>query len=106
MDLQQAMITGLEVHQQTRCAYRLNDNTEFSGPWAEAVPWIEEVWLPRVCETGLKYLAHIARPGSFGETAGEVLSIGKAASFLEIRLFTNRKDALQWLQAKQLSNTQ
>lgn len=100
-DLRNAVIAGLQVHEQTHCAYRLNDNTAFSGPWAESVAWLEAEWLPRAYESGIRYLAHIARPGSFGETAGEAMTKGKIGSSIEVGLFTSRADALVWLQSKQ-----
>jgi hypothetical protein len=103
-DLRKALFAGLEVHEHTRCAYRLNDNTEFSGPWADSVAWLEEEWLPRAYESGIRYLAHVARPGSFGEVAGEAMKTGKIGSSIEVRLFTNKADALDWLKAKQQSS--
>ncbi|RDV11490.1 hypothetical protein DXT99_24465 [Pontibacter diazotrophicus] len=100
-DLKQAIIAGLEVHERTKCAYRLNDNSDFSGPWADSVAWIEEEWLPRAYASGIRYLAHVARPGSFGESAGEAMLWGKIGSQIKVQLFESRADAVDWLQAKQ-----
>ncbi|WP_162052168.1 hypothetical protein [Pontibacter pamirensis] len=103
-DLKQAIIAGLEVHERTSCAYRLNDNTDFSGPWADSVTWIAEEWLPRAYASGIRYLAHIARPGSFGESAGEAVLSSKISSQIEVGLFTSRAVAIDWLLAKQREN--
>ncbi|WP_299822439.1 hypothetical protein [uncultured Pontibacter sp.] len=100
-DLGKALIAGLEMHEHTHCAYRLNDNTNFSGPWAESVAWLEQVWLPRAYEAGIRYLAHVARPNSFGETAGEVMMMGKIGATIEVRIFQDKAGALNWLKAKQ-----
>ncbi|GHA68753.1 STAS/SEC14 domain-containing protein [Pontibacter akesuensis] len=100
-DLRNAIIAGLEVHENTKCAFRLNDNTEFTGPWADSVKWIEEEWLPRAYKSGIRYLAHVARPNSFGEAAGEAMLLGKIGAAIEVKLFDNREDALQWLKKKQ-----
>lgn len=100
-DLRRAVVAGLEVHEHTHCAYRLNDNTEFSGPWANSVKWLEEEWLPRAYNSGIRYLAHVARPGSFGEEAGSAMTKGKIGASIEVRLFTNKEDALHWLTSKQ-----
>ena len=101
LDLQKALVAGLELHEQTRCPYRLNDNTAFSGPWADAVEWLGEVWLPRAYSAGVRYLAHIARPNSFGEAAGEALQMGKIGATIEVKLFSAKDEAMQWLKSKQ-----
>lgn len=103
-DLKQAVIAGLEVHETTRCPYRLNDNTNFSAPWADAVAWLEEEWLPRAYEAGIRYLAHVARPDSFGSAAGKAMIMGKIGSLIEVRFFTDRLDALEWLKEKQIAD--
>ena len=100
-DLKKAVIAGLQLHEQTRCPFRLNNNTEFTGPWADAVSWLEEEWLPRAYKSGIRYLAHVARPSSFGEAAGEALQVGKIGSTIEVKMFNNIEDALQWLKSKQ-----
>lgn len=102
-DLKKALVVGLQLHEETRCAYRLNDNTLFSGPWEDAVGWLEEEWLPRAYKAGIRYLAHVARPNSFGEAAGEALQLSKIGAAIEVRLFTDKAEALAWLQTKQKS---
>jgi hypothetical protein len=100
-DFKNAIVAGLELHERTRCAYRLNDNTDFSGPWAGSVAWITEEWLPRAYKAGIRYLAHIARPGSFGEIAGEAMLQGKIGAQIEVALFSDKLRAIDWLHAKQ-----
>lgn len=100
-DLRNAIVAGLEVHENTKCAFRLNDNTEFTGPWADSVTWIEEEWLPRAYKSGIRYLAHVARPSSFGEAAGEAMLLGKIGAAIKVRLFDNRGNALSWLKEMQ-----
>lgn len=100
-DLKHAVVAGLEIHEQTHCAYRLNDNIEFSSPWADSLSWIEEEWLPRAYRSGIRYLAHVARASSFGEEAGESMILGKIGATIEVRIFTSREEALAWLTSKQ-----
>jgi hypothetical protein len=100
-DLRNAVVAGLELHERTRCAYRLNDNTGFSGPWADSVAWLEEEWLPRAYAAGIRYLAHVARPGSFGEQAGQTMLRGKIGAQVEVALFSDRSSAVEWLMQKQ-----
>ncbi|WP_347157286.1 hypothetical protein [Pontibacter chitinilyticus] len=100
-DLKNALVIGLQVHEESHCAYRLNDNTNFFGPWADAVPWLEKEWLPRAYAAGIRYLAHVARPDSFGESAGERLLKGKIGTSIQVKLFNKVEEALSWLKAKQ-----
>ena len=100
-NLKDALVVGLGVHERTRCAYRLNDNTAFSGPWAHAVPWLEEEWMPRAYAAGLRCLAHVARLGSFGEQAGEALLQGQIGAQIQVAIFSSREDAWAWLGAQQ-----
>ncbi|MFD2246365.1 hypothetical protein [Pontibacter ruber] len=100
-DLKHAVVAGLQLHEDTHCPYRLNDNTNFFGHWAEAVAWLEEEWLPRAHKSGIRYLAHVAHPRSFGELAGEEMLKGKIGANIQVCLFTDREQALSWLKAKQ-----
>lgn len=100
-DLKVACELGLEILEKTGCAYKLNDNSVLTGPWSQAVGWLEEEWLPRAMNAGLKYLAHVANKHSYGETAGEVMHISKIGRQLEYRMFFFREEAIAWLQACQ-----
>ncbi|AMM51456.1 hypothetical protein TH61_10105 [Rufibacter sp. DG15C] len=100
-DLRVACGMGLELLEKTRCAFKLNDNSHQSGPWSQAVEWLEEEWLPRAMQAGLKYLAHVANKHSYGETAGDVMHISKIGKQLQYRMFFFREDALAWLKACQ-----
>ena len=100
-NLQDPLLVGLRVHERTRCAYRLNDNTAFSGPWAHAVPWLEQEWLPRAHAAGVRCLAHVARSGAFGEQAGEALLQDQIGAQIRVAVFGSRADALAWLGAQQ-----
>ena len=101
-DLKHAVNAGLEVHEKNNCPFRLNDNTDFSGPWTDAVSWLEHEWLPRAYKAGIRYLAHVARASSFGEEAGEALLSSRIGSSIEVRLFTDKEAAMNWLKAKQI----
>ncbi|MCC9167750.1 hypothetical protein [Pontibacter harenae] len=53
----------------------------------------------------MRFLAHVARPSSFGEAAGEAMLIGNIGKAIEVCLFYNRDEAIDWLKSKQ-SHTQ
>ncbi|QCR23698.1 hypothetical protein [Pontibacter sp. SGAir0037] len=100
-DLKKACEIGLEVLEATHCPFKLNDNTQLSGPWSESVKWLEHEWLPKAMQAGVRFLAHVAMPDSFGEEAGEVMRISKIGQELQYKVFSSREDALVWLKACQ-----
>ncbi|MGV3538751.1 MAG: hypothetical protein ACO1OQ_03015 [Rufibacter sp.] len=105
-DLKTACEVGLEVLEKTNCAYKLNDNSELSGPWTDAVHWLEKVWLPRAMQAGLRYLAHVANQHSYGEEAGQVMHISKIGQSLEYCMFYSRQEAMAWLKKCQGKNVE
>ncbi len=103
-DLKKACEIGLELTQQVKCPYKLNDNTLFTGPWDTAVAWLEKEWLPRAVAAGVRYIAHIAPPDSFGEAAGEVMQLSLIGKQLLVRIFSSRAEGIAWLQSCQQAN--
>ncbi|RDC66362.1 hypothetical protein [Adhaeribacter pallidiroseus] len=103
-DLKKACQLGLELTQQVKCPYKLNDNALFTGPWESAVPWLKKEWLPKAVEAGVRYLAHVALPDSFGEQAGEVMQVSLIGQLLQVRIFTSREAGLIWLKSCQQVN--
>ncbi|TXK38156.1 hypothetical protein FVR03_14325 [Pontibacter qinzhouensis] len=100
-DIRTACSVGLELLRETGCRYKLNDNTNLRGPWSEMVEWLEQAWLPGALHAGLRYLAHVAAPGTFGEEAGKVMQVGQIGQQLTYGMFDNRMEALIWLSACQ-----
>lgn len=99
-DLKHALSFGLVVHEQIHCPYRLEDITSLSGLWADAVAWLEEDWLPRACRAGIQYIACVTNLSSVGEVAGAAYPPDNTGSLIELRFFTDRDLALNWLKAK------
>ena len=100
-DLKKACQVGLELTRVVKCPFKLNDNTNFSGPWSDSVAWLEKEWLPEAMRAGVRYLAHVAAPDSFGETAGEVMKMSLIGRHLDVCIFPNREKALNWLKSCQ-----
>ncbi|RFP65433.1 hypothetical protein D0N36_09195 [Hymenobacter lapidiphilus] len=90
----------LEVEQQFRCPYLLNDNSGLRGPWFDSMDWLSQVWLPRAMALGLRYVAHVPQPGGL---AGEMAAVHYAPlpEGLEIQVFDNITHAEQWLREMQ-----
>lgn len=77
----------------------LSDNSQTSGEWEDAIPWLHYEWLPQASSQGLQLLAHVLQPDSeapLEKAAGgadfwEVLS-----SRLRVRSFRGQAAAWQW----------
>lgn len=99
-ELKQALLCGLIVHEQTRCAYRLDDITKLSSLWADWVDWLEEVWQPCAYRAGLRYVAYVVNLNSFAEVTNSACSPDNLNALIEKCFFTDRESALNWLKTK------
>lgn len=90
----------LEVEEQLRCPYLLNDNSGLQGPWFDSMDWLSQVWLPQAAALGLRYVAHVPQPG---DLAGEMAAVNQAPlpEEVEIQVFDVAADAEQWLREMQ-----
>ncbi len=104
LDLKKACAIGLDLTQKVKCPYKLNDNTLFTGPWDSSVAWLEKEWLPKAIAAGVRYLAHVAHPDSFGETAGQVMQTSLIGKHLLVSIFSSREAAIAWLKSCQETN--
>ena len=92
----------LEIEQQLRCPYLLNDNSGLRGPWFDSMEWLSRVWLPQAATLGLRYVAHVPQPG---DLAGETAAIHHTPlpEGLEIQVFDTPAHAEQWLHDMQVA---
>lgn len=84
----------------TKCPYLLNDDSKSTGPWTQAMEWIESVLIPKVMDAGLKYYAHVVSANTFSEMSAKELNI-KIGESLEMATFKSVDDAKEWLKSKQ-----
>ena len=68
----------------------------FKGASPEVYEWMNNFWLPKICEEGVKYIALILPPDLFGEFSldnvlGTVMDKSKGEKFKTI------DDAIDWL---------
>lgn len=99
-DLKQALSLGLIVNEQMRCSYRLDNLNNLSAQRTKWVAWLMENWLPRASRAGIRYIAFLVRHHSFVEAAGAAHFLDSIGSLIEVRLFTDREIALNWLKTK------
>lgn len=94
---------GLEfadLIKKTKCAYLLNDASKSTGPWTQAMDWIESVLIPKVIEAGLKYYAHVVSTNTFSEMSAKELNMNIGGQ-LEMATFKTAEEAKEWLKSKQ-----
>jgi hypothetical protein len=96
-------LVSLNLIKEYNCPYLINDNTNLIGPWQEANDWIEAFWTPQAIESGLRYIAHITSPTTFGKLSAEDLE-KKVVGVLNMRLFKNKEQAEEWIKECQAKN--
>ena len=94
---------GLEfadLVKKEKCQYLLNDDSKSTGPWTQAMDWIESVLIPKVMEAGVKYYAHVVSANTFSEMSAKELNMN-IGGHLEMATFKTIADAKEWLKSKQ-----
>lgn len=82
------------------CPYLLNNNRDLRGAWFDAVEWLQEVWLPRALELGLRYVAHVVQ----ADTRTDILTLSfprHLVDHVELQVFEEVAHAEAWLRSCQ-----
>jgi hypothetical protein len=90
----------LKLVKDTQCAHILNDDSKSTGPWTQALEWIESYLIPNVINAGLKYYAHVVSANTFSELSAKELNV-KVGGALEMATFSSVEGAKVWLKSKQ-----
>lgn len=85
---------------KTKCPSLLNDDSKSTGPWTQAMGWIEGELIPMVIAAGLKYYAHVVSANTFSEMSAKELNV-KIGGSLEMATFKSVEQAKEWLKSKQ-----
>ena len=89
-------LVSLEMLRELHCPYLLNDNSQLEGPWFDSLLWLAQEWGPAAAATGLQYVAHVVRHGTFASTFIATPSHQLFTKF-EIQIFDNLSEATEWL---------
>ncbi|RFP65189.1 hypothetical protein D0N36_10000 [Hymenobacter lapidiphilus] len=100
-------LTGGQVIYVARCTLQLtaatpyilllNDKSQATGDWSEALEWLEYEWLPQVLKGGLHAIAYIFTPDMHNQLASYRF-IERLKPYLRIEAFHDAPTALQWLE--------
>ena len=95
-----AIIRGVEQggkwRDQFNYTYLLNDKSDTSGDWSDALPWLQYEWLPQALEAGVRAMAYVFSPDreNLFVTQEFVLAV---RPHIAIELFEDLDLALAWL---------
>lgn len=103
---EESVISGgtafLEMLEETKCPYLLNDNREVVGPWDHAIGWIAKELAPRAIGAGLTHLAHVVSPDSLAaKSAMKMKNQIIAILRMQIQIFGSMEEAQKWLKEEQ-----
>ena len=83
-----------------RCPYLLNDNVALLGPWFDSIDWLEQVWVPKALDMGLRYVAHVVQADSLSDIITTNFR-GPQVAGLELQIFQQVPEAEAWLRSCQ-----
>ncbi|MBT2556573.1 hypothetical protein J7E24_02150 [Hymenobacter sp. ISL-91] len=75
----------------------LNDKTQATGDWSDALEWLEYEWLPLVLKGGLHAIAYIFTPDMHNQLASHEF-IARLKPYLRIEAFDDAPAAFEWLE--------
>ena len=99
-------LTGVEIirgvqqggqwRDQFRYFYILNDKRDAGGDWSEALPWLQDEWLPSALAAGVKAMAYVFSPDRENQFATQTF-VAALRPHMAIELFDELEPALDWL---------
>ena len=102
-----AIIRGVEQggkwRDQFQYVYILNDKSDTSGDWSEALPWLHYEWLPQALGAGVRAMAYVFSPDRENRFASQEL-LEALRPHMAIELFEDLNLALEWLEQQRQSD--
>ncbi|RSK48270.1 STAS/SEC14 domain-containing protein [Hymenobacter rigui] len=88
---------SLKLQTTMHFALVLNDKTNATGDWVEAMEWLEYEWLPQIMTGGLRAIAYVFSPDMHNQLASMEF-FERVRQYIPIQMFHDRPSAWQWLQ--------
>ncbi|MBD1395785.1 STAS/SEC14 domain-containing protein [Pontibacter sp. JH31] len=92
----------IKVLQEQGYTCVLNNTRLIVGSWDHSMDWVIQDWAPRAAKSGLKRLAMISTPETFGEASASRFYTDLTA--FQTQLFDDKSKAEQWLRQYSLVN--
>lgn len=74
----------------------LNDKSDTSGDWSDALPWLQYEWLPQAVKAGVRAMAYLFSPDRENQFASHEF-IAALRPHIAIEQFNSPAAAMQWL---------
>lgn len=87
---------GTHWREQLHYSLVLNDKSDTSGDWRDALPWLQYEWLPRALKLGLRAVAYVFSPDRENQFASREF-VEALRPRLSIEVFEDPDAALAWL---------
>ena len=90
---------GLDKIKNCQVSSIVNDNVKLNAALDTVNDWIAEVWLPQAISSGLRKFAHVVPKELFSEDSAQYVKDNIDVMYpdnFEMRLFSNKEDALKW----------
>jgi len=91
------MLKGAEAFEKYQCTKWLSDDRHNSALRPEDRQWGEEVWEPRIIESGWKAWALVMPEKVIGQMNMKQIVERYASMGIEVKAFTDPEEALTWL---------
>ena len=77
----------------------LNDKSQTTGDWHEALPWLHYEWLPQAAGQGLCALGYVVSADVLQQLVSQQF-VAEVSSLLAVKVFYDQEKARQWLLTK------
>ncbi|SNC67237.1 hypothetical protein SAMN06265337_1883 [Hymenobacter gelipurpurascens] len=89
----------VKLQKQLHAPFLLNDKSQATGDWVEAMEWLEYEWLPQAITGGLQAVAYVFSP-ELGNQFASVEFAERVSQHIPIKLFYDVPSAWQWLRGQ------
>ena len=93
---------GDQWSEQLPYSFILNDKTDTSGDWSDALPWLQYEWLPQILKGGVQAMAYLFSPDRENQFASYDF-IAALRPHLAIEQFGELETAMAWLVAQNVA---
>ena len=94
----QGVQQGAQWRDQLRYRLILNDKSDSSGDWSDALPWLQYEWLPLAVQAGVQAMAYVFSPDRDNQFASQQF-VAALRPHMAIEIFDDSEAALAWLRA-------
>ncbi|UYZ65072.1 hypothetical protein [Hymenobacter weizhouensis] len=89
----------LKFRSQYRLPLLLNDKSQATGDWSDAIDWLEYEWLPQAVQEGLRAIAYVFSPDVHNQLVS-LSFLERMRQYVPIRAFGTVPDAWLWLRTQ------